>query len=356
MLQKTFTPFRLVAAVLCAGGLPRMALAQGKCAAHGSTQYICGPQNVEDLIRIGGTNWVLASELGARAGTGGFYLIDVRDKSFHEAAPDFSVAADQAFSKCPGPPDPKLFAAHGIAIRLRPGKVHQAYAVNHGGRESIEVFDLDLRGQEPKLVWRGCALTPESTSANSVAPLPNQGFAVTSFGVRTDQRSVDKISAGQPSGFVTEWSPARGWTQVPGTEFSGDNGIVASADGATLFIAGWGDQALHIVSRGKVPPTHRAVPLSGFHPDNIRYGPDGSLIIAGQAAEPKSILCCLAAPVCQVDSKVVKVNPRTLEVETLVEEPGNPDFGGASGAIVVDDEIWLGPFRGNRIARLKAKR
>ncbi len=356
MLPPSRYPVFLLVACGWASGLSREALAQESCAAHGTTQYICGPQNVEDLIRVEGTNWVLAGELGSRPGTGGFYLVDVRDKSFREVAPEFSMPADRIYSQCPGPPDPKLFAAHGITIRYRRANLPEVYAVNHGGRESIEVFDLDVRGTKPMLVWRGCALSPETASANSVTPLPDRGFAVTSFGVRTDKQTFDKISAGQPSGFVTEWSPEAGWSQVPGTEFSGDNGIVASEDGSTLFIAGWGDQTLHIVSRGKVPATHRAVPLSGFHPDNIRYAPDGSLIIAGQAAEPGAVFRCLADPVCQVDSKVVKVNPKTLEVESLVEEPGNPSFGGATGAIIVDDEIWLGTVRGNRIARVKIKR
>jgi hypothetical protein len=356
MPHRTFRPFPLALALLGLAGSARVARAQAGCGAHGGTEYICGVQSVEDLIRIEGTDWVLASQLGPRAGTGGFYLIDVRTRAFHEAAPDFSGRADPIYSRCPGPPEPKLFAAHGIAIRLGSGRVHQAYAVNHGGRESVEVFDLDVRGKEPKLVWKGCALTPETASANSVTPLPDRGFAITSFGVRTDmQGSMAKIGAGQPSGYVTEWSPAAGWTPVPGTEFSGDNGIVASPDGGTLFIAGWGDQAVHVVSRGKTPPTHRAVPLNGFHPDNIRWGPDGSLIVAGQVGELKAIFGCLTAPVCTVGSKVVKIDPKTFAMETLVEEPGNPDFGGAASAIVVGDEVWLGPFRGNRIARVKPR-
>jgi hypothetical protein len=353
MLRHPLRSTSAAAALLAAAALTRPALAQSGCAPHGTTQYICGVNSVEDLIQIDGTSWVLASELGARTGTGGFYLIDVKTRSFHEASPDFSGSADKLYSKCPGPPDPKRFAAHGIAIRFQPGKVHQAYAVNHGGRESIEVFDLDVSGTEPKLIWRGCALTPENTSANSITPLPNHGFAVTSFGVRTDKQSMDKVVAGQPSGFVVEWSPANGWMQVPGTEFSGDNGIVASADGATLYIAGWGDRTLHVVSRGKTPPTHRAVPLPGFHPDNIRYAPDGALLIAGQAAEAKAILGCLSGSVCPVDSKVVRVDPKTFAIRTLVEEPGNADFGGTAGAIIVGDEVWLGPFKGSRVARVK---
>ena len=195
--------------------------------------------------------------------------------------------------------------------------------MNHGGRESIEVFDLDLKGNAPTLVWRGCALTPDNLSGNSVAPLPSNGFAVTSFGVRNDPQSIAKIGAGQPSGFVAEWSPATGWSELPGTVFSGDNGIVASNDGATLFIAGWGDQKVHIVSRGKGAPTHREVALNGFHPDNIRFGPNGSLIVAGQVGTVTDILARLKIPICTAGTKVVRVDPKTLEMKTLVDEPGN---------------------------------
>ena len=34
-------------------------------------------------------------------------------------------------------------------------------------------------------------------------------------------------------------------------------------------------------------------------------------------------------------------------------EPGTPEFGGTAGAIIVGDEVWLGPFKGNRVARVK---
>jgi hypothetical protein len=266
-----------------------------------------------------------------------------------------SRPADQVYSACPGAPDQKLFAAHGLAIRYRPPARPQVYAVNHGGRESVEVFELDLRGTEPGLIWRGCALAPEKVSGNSVTPLPGNGFAVTSFGVRTDKESMSRIGAGQPSGFVAQWMPGAGWSEVPGTEFSGDNGIVASKDGATLYIAGWGDRKVHIVSRGKAPATHQEVALVGFHPDNIREGPNGVLLVAGQVGELKEISGCFTVPVCPVGSKVVRLDPKTLQVTTLVEEPGNVDYGGTSGALIVNDEIWLGTFRGNRIARIKLK-
>ncbi len=348
-------PVCLLLAVLGTGSVRAAHAQAGTCAAHGATHYICGVQGPEDLILIEGTSWVISSQAGQRQEPGGFYLIDARTHSFHPLGPDFSAAPDPIFSKCPGPPDANAFGAHGIAIRYRTGGRPQVYAVSHAGRESVEIFELDLKAKEPRLVWRGCVVAPERLSGNSVTPLPHDGFAVSSFGVKTDKESLAKITTGQVSGFVAEWSPKAGWSEVPGTEFSGDNGLVASKDGSTLYIAGWGDQKVHVVSRGKTPVTHQEVPLAGFHPDNIREGPGGSLIVAGQAADAKAILGCFTVPICPVGGKVVRLDPRTLALKTLVEEPGNPDYGGTSGAILVGNEVWLGTFKGNRIARVKLK-
>jgi len=53
------------------------------------------------------------------------------------------------------------------------------YVVNHGGRESIEIFTLDAKGAEPTVTWIGCAVMPSHTWPNSVAPLPDGGMVVT---------------------------------------------------------------------------------------------------------------------------------------------------------------------------------
>ncbi len=326
----------------------------GQCSAGALVTYICGPQNVEDLIRIEGTDWVLASQfVPERAALGGFYLINTKNGSFSEVAPDFSAAADPIYRQCPGAPKGTQFAAHGISIRRRPSRRMEVYAVNHGGRNSIEVFSLDVSGVRPRLTWRGCVVTPEAVSPNSVTYLPGGGFAVTSFGDQTDQQSSEKILAGKPIGFVIEWLPATGWAKVPGTEFAANNGIVASEDGKTLFVTGWGDGSLNIVSRAKTPLPTRMVKLGDFHPDNIRYAPDGSLLITGQVAEAKAIFECGSVPVCTVAFRVVRVDPKSLMVRTVVDALGSPEFGGATSAIVVGDQLWLGTFRGNRIARFK---
>ena len=53
------------------------------------------------------------------------------------------------------------------------------YAVNQGGREAIEILDIDRKGAEPVATWIGCAVMPGHTWPNSVAPLPDGGVVFT---------------------------------------------------------------------------------------------------------------------------------------------------------------------------------
>jgi len=38
-------------------------------------------------------------------------------------------------------------------------------------------------------------------------------------------------------GWIKEWHPGKGWTDIPGTEgFSSPNGVVVSSDGKYIFV------------------------------------------------------------------------------------------------------------------------
>ena len=43
-----------------------MVLAESACAAEGEIAYICGPENAEDLFRLGNTDWLIASSITTR--------------------------------------------------------------------------------------------------------------------------------------------------------------------------------------------------------------------------------------------------------------------------------------------------
>jgi hypothetical protein len=50
------------------------------------------------------------------------------------------------------------------------------------------------------------------------------------------------------------------------------------------------------------------------------------------------------------ESHVVKIDPRTFKVTELLRTPDTKLFWHASVAAQVDDELWLGTARGDRIA------
>lgn len=326
------------------------------CSADARSAYICGVSNAEDLVLINSTSWVLAGRLTKPPAGGGFYLIDARNGSVVDIQPNLQGAPAANYSACPGAPKPGRFAAHGIGIRYGAGQRHEVLAVNHIDRESIEVFDLDTGTSTPTLRWKGCVVVPAAVSPNSVTPLPDGGFAVTSFGIRTDPKTYEKMAAGGVSGFVAEWSPAGGWSETPGTLLPATNGIAASADGRRLFITGWADSTLRILSRGTIPHTHETVALGGGRPDNIRETPDGKLLITLQSGSVMDVFNCASEPLCPMGFKVLRYDPASNTLETLLDEAKNPVFGGASSAIVVGNELWVGTFQGNRIARYKLEK
>lgn len=325
------------------------------CESDERASYICGLRNAEDLIHIKNTSWVLAGQLSPPPTDGGAYFISTKDGAVRKAQPDFSRPTAAPYDACPGAPSAETFSAHGLGIRYGTARVHEVFAVNHNGRESIEVFDLDVSKGIPRLTWKGCVVAPPAMSPNSVAPLPKGGFVATSFGIRTDPKTFEKAMAGEVSGFVAEWSASAGWSEAPGTLLSANNGVGVSKDGKQLFVTSWGDGKLHILSRGEIPHTRQTIDLPGLRPDNIRVLDDGKLLIAGQATQASAVFACVREPVCTVGFNVLQFDPASSTMKTLLDEPGSPRFGGASAAITVGDEIWVGTFRGDRVARYELR-
>jgi sugar lactone lactonase YvrE len=228
-------------------------------------------------------------------------------------------------------------------MSLRPGKnsVHTLYTVHHGNRESIEVFEVDTKGKMPMLAWVGCAVAPEPIGLNEVIPLPEGGFAATNFLVRSgDAAARTKMMAGEKNGEIWEWHTGTGWKMIPGSEAAGANGLEVSKDGKWLYVAAWGSQSFFRMSRGQTPVKREDIPL-GFRVDNIRWAADGSLLATGQGG---------AAPGTQT-TNIVKINPNTLKVQQIITQPNGESFGAGTVAVEVGKELWVGSFRGDRIAR-----
>ena len=346
-----------VAVVIAVGVLPLLIVAQGPPQAPaappcvpGNTQYICGQSAPEDLVIVPGGEWVVATSF---ARPGGLRLINVRDKSTTMAYPSAN-AKDQfdnkTYNTCPGAPDAEQKAymqTHGVAIREGRDSQHTLYAVHHGRRESIEVFQMDARVRPPVLTWVGCVVAPDPIGLNEVVPLPDLpdgGFISTDFLARgIDAGARGRAMAGEANGALWEWHTGKGWAKIPGSEASAPNGLEISKDGKTLYVATWGDQGFFRLSLGQNPPKRDNVPL-GFRADNVRWAPDGTLLVTGQGGQGPA-----------QTTNIVKIHPDTLKVTEIVKRPNSPEFGAGTVAVQLGKELWVGSYRGDRIAILPAQ-
>ena len=245
----------------------------------------------------------------------------------------------EAYPECPGPLDlanPDISRLHGLYLDPGGNDTHTLLVVHHGPRESIEFFEVDAGDGPPDLTWTGCAVAPEGATLNSVVALPGGGFATTNAGIG-----------------VWEWQADSGWEVLPESEDTAANGIEVSADGELLYIAGWAEEKLTRLSRG-VTPVRKDVVQLGFRPDNLRMALDGSVIYAaGHTDKDGNSITDPREPTLET-SNVAEIDPETLESERVFVHPAMPGFISSTTAIRIGDELWLGSYRGDRLAYVPA--
>lgn len=105
------------------------------------------------------------------------------------------------------------------------------------------------------------------------------------------------------------------------------------------------------LSHGTSPPTREVVELP-FHPDNARWQPDGSLLVAGHGGpDIRRVAECVFTVCDDTTSNVARVDPRTLAIQPLIALPAHLTFFSSTTALQVGREIWIGSVAGSRIAR-----
>ncbi len=327
------------------GGPGRVRAAEAAaCAPAGGLSFVCGVANVEDMVRVPGTRWLIGSSmrLGKAAAQPGaaLYLIDSEAKTARAAAIAIAPAKDGPFAGCPAP-DPLRLGTHGLELRAGEGGVHTLYAVNHGGRESLEVFRIDARGAAPTIAWRGCIMMPANAWANSVAALPGGGLAISKF-ADLDKLNMGPVFRGETTGVTYIWTPGAGFRELEGARLSGNNGLLASKDGKQLWVNDQGRlQIVRFAIDGSAPPAFAKV---GFRPDNLRWAPDGTILAAGQIIAVDGSLAAANG------WGVARVDPETMAVTPVMTQPGRPEFSNGTVALQVGETLWLGTFRGDRVA------
>lgn len=314
-----------------------------ECAPGDGATPVCGFQNPEDLVGLD-DGWLLISQMELADEPGSLVAFRPADGARSILWPTDETSARETGDASCASPAPDSFAPHGLDMsRDR----RMLLVVNHGGRESIERFEIGERDGAPTLTWTDCVLFEQNVMLNDVASLPGGDFVVTQM-VSQSAFSPLALVLGRDTGRVWHWSQATGIRAIPGSEGNGPNGIVASADGETLFFSEWGAQQLIRIRRDG--SGRRAAPL-GFHPDNLSWTADGRVLVGGQIAGPVEATGCfeLFEGGCSLPSAVATVEPETLEVRRVWTHDPATAVGGISAALERGDVIWLGAFGGNRI-------
>lgn len=341
--------FIAVSASACAA-LTLACLASAAGVKHPDT-FVGNAWNPEDMVRLPGTPWVIVSSMPSaqRQQLGALQIVDTRQPE-HAATQLFPPAKPLSGAKGP---DAKHFFPHGLDVRALGEGRFELLVINHGAGEAIERFVLTSRdGQMPSIEHTQRIDLPAQVWANGVAYLPDGGFVTTSMFDPRDGNFVDKFASAKSTGNVWRASPSGTWSKLETPALSGANGIAVAADGSTAFVAEWAKQRLWKIALNG--GQHSFVATS-FLPDNLRWTADQKLLIAGQTAKPEQVFACEAKPrPCPMGYAVALVDPQTLAVEVLVEHndttAAQTGFGGATGAMPMDDKVWVGSFTGERIA------
>jgi hypothetical protein len=338
--------------VAIGGSISAGAQQPASCAPSGGLAFVCGVPNPEDLVLVPNTRWLIAS--GMAPGSG-LHLVDTRAKTVRNlyAAGAPKTRADRTkFGSCPGPLDPAKAVLHGLSLRPAQNGLYTVYATNHGGRQSIEVFELDARAAAPSATWVGCVLMPDGLEANSVAAFTD-GTLLATVLIMPGKSFADAF-AGRITGAVYMWTPgSAGFKALPGTELSANNGIETSPDDREFFVVSTTTKRIVAFARSDPGKPLRSAQLAEFGPDNVRWTSDNRLITAGMIDNEPA---CGGAPKtedgirCARGYVAATIDPKTMVVKELARGPATPAYTGTAIAMQVGDELWLGSFNADRLA------
>ncbi len=313
-------------------------------------KFVCGLASAEDLLPIEAGRYLVASSFDPNRGVG-LYLVDAAEKSARPMELAAAAKGDPQFRAGPGAPDFNKIYTHGIEVGPTHSDTTLVYAVNHGGRESIEVFRVSSR--DSTAMWVGCVLLPEECFGNAVCRMHDGSLLITQFfdkrgGLPSNQNPT-------VSGLVFHWTPEKGLARVPGSEFSGDNGVLGSPDGNFVFVAAWATNEIWKIPLKGIGP--RTCARFDFRPDDLRWAPDGSILIAGQACSPPSSSGSAATPASAAsgpslpeDWVCVRLDPQAMVSSVVLKAKGTKAFGNATTAVQVGKTVWFGTYQGDRIA------
>ena len=324
----------------------------GGCEAIGDINPVCGMQTPEDIAALNdGRHLLLAHFGGMHDGTGSLSLFDTSTERVTPLFPPsngvvVSDGADWGETNC-APPPLETFSPHGTHLHQLADGRWRYLVVNHGGRETVEMFELLGSGADSQLAWRGCVPAGPETFMNDVVGLSTGDLIYTRMFHNAGTLEQLLSAVGKNTGDVWRWSQQSGLRVLPGTEANQPNGIEIAADERHVFVNMYftGELWKVDVDTGEVVAT--APVASG---DNSAWGSDGRLWVTTHTDSIPNLLSCFKtqAEPCGAGFEIIAVDPETMAFESVFSHRGAP-MGAATVAVPQAGRVYMGSFVGDRL-------
>jgi hypothetical protein len=324
------------------------------CGVHGDIEILCGTNSPEDLELTPDGKFLIATQFlnqGRGGPGGGMALFDLTQKTFSKMVITDEPEKSWGDPACPGPIGNAL-VSHGSSLAKRKGGGWALYVVNHGGRQSIEMFELRKASATWTLAWRGCEVALHDY--NDLAILPDGGF-VGSYPSGLSSGNTQAAAPGAPTGYVARWSPGKGESEVMGTRMRGPNGVAASADGRYMFVNEFPARTVHKfdLQEGKEVGSVKL----DFLPDNLTWTRQGYLLAAGVKGARGDCPTGSGKP-CIQGFGVAEIDPVTMLYRSLFDSAATsgPLISSVSVALKVGNAVYIGAFQGDRLVKIPYKK
>lgn len=317
----------------------------------------CRFQNPEDLVSSPLGGFILISQMGGMAGERPGSLVSLAPASgaIRVLFPDSEAVQPVVGWGDAACQPPAAFAPHGIDIERLDNGVDALYVINHAERESVEMFEVLEFPEHVQLIWRGCVVAPDHGYFNDLVVLGNGDFWVSQMFPRQANivwTALRMMFTSHAPGYAYHWSPAGGFVRIPSTDAQFANGIEKSADERYVFLNNYfGDEVMKVDVVTGTRVASAVVP----GPDNLSWSPSGELLVASHDASITETMACqnIEEGNCGFGFQVVAIDTDTMQPRVLLEHEGLP-IGAATVALPFGEDVYLGTFAGDRIARVSA--
>ncbi len=332
------------------------------CVASGDITPICQFKNPEDIEVLPDQKSLLISQMGNMEGSkpGNLVVYDTVSGEISTLFPASSTiesgkSLDWGDKSCPGIPGNE-FAPHGISLKQRDDGQLQLAVINHGGRESVEMFSVQHDGGRWQLQWRGCVLPEDGIFMNDLALLNNGGFVATHM---FDKRAPHflglstglwKAQFGIKTGYVFEWQPGVGYRILEDSRGPFLNGIEISPDNNTVYANVYAGHEIRKLDR----QTGKKLGAAKVdQADNIAWDSAGQLLAVSHSGPMTDQLACSKTPgqTCGFEFTVYRIKPDTMSSEVVFKHQGAP-MGAGTVARQLGDNLYIGSFSSDRMVFL----